>query len=184
MPRKVLRTVVRCSFVLALSSVFLGAAAAFAGTSTLPNPSVTFTTPGTKQVSLEVCNSGGCNTIVKSVTVLDPMPAVTGLGASPNPALTGDVVQLTGAGSGQPPLTYTWRIFNLLGTQISTVSGPSADWTANVLPGVYSVYLDVGNTHGTHTSLPAVVTVLPSSDYLFSDDFEQGNTSLWLSTPP
>jgi len=180
LPRSLLRTVVRCSLVLALSS----AAAAFAGTSTAPNPVVTFGTPGTKQITLQACNNGSCNTIVKSVTVLDPMPAVTSLAASPSPVMTGEVVHLSGAGTGQPPLTYTWRILNVLGAQIGTASGASADWTANVAPGVYSVYLDLGNAHGTNTPLPAVVTVLSSLSYIFSDGFEQGNTTVWLSSPP
>lgn len=180
MPRKVLCTVVRCSLALALS----GAAAAFAGTSTAPNPAVTFTTPGTKQVSLQVCNSGGCNTIVKTLTVLDPMPTVASVSATPNPVVQGDAVHLTGVGNGAPTLTFTWRILNVHGMQIGMASGVDADWTANVSPGVYSVYLDLTNAHGHGTSLPTVVTVLPSADYIFSDDFEQGDTNLWLSTPP
>jgi PKD repeat protein len=180
LPRKLLRTVVRCSFVLALS----GAAAAFASTSTAPSPIVTFGTPGTKQVTLQACNNGSCNTIVKSVTVLDPMPAVTNVGATPNPASTGDVLHLTGAGTGQPPLTFTWRILNVVGTQIGAAAGAAADWTATVPPGVYSVYLDLGNAHGSNTSLPAVVTVAASPAYIFMDGFEQGSTAVWLSSPP
>lgn len=179
MPRSLVCTVVRCSFVLAL----LGVAAAWASTSTAPSPVVTFGTPGTKQVTLQVCNGVSCDTIVKTVNVLDAMPGVTSAGASPNPALTGGVVHLTGAGSGQPPLTYSWRILNAFGTQIGAAAGAGADWTVNVAPGVYTVYLDVGNAHGTHTSSPTAVTVLPSASYLFSDDFEQGNTNSWLSSP-
>lgn len=169
----------RCSFVLALS----GAAAALASTSTAPQPVVTFGTPGTKQVTLQACNGTSCTTIVKSVNVLDPMPAVTSAVASPNPALTGEVIHLTGAGTGQPPLTYTWRIVNVLSAQVGAASGAAADWNANVPPGVYAVFLDLGNAHGTNTSLPTIVTVLPSLDYLFSDDFEGGNTNAWLSSP-
>lgn len=180
LPRSFLRTVVRCSLVLALS----GAAAAFAGTSTAPSPVVTFSTPGTKQVSLQACNSGGCTTIVKPVTVLDPMPAVTSLGASPNPALTGQIVHLTATGTGQPPLTFNWRILNVFGTQVGTASGASANWTASFSPGVYSVYLDLRNARGTNTPLPVAVSVLPSPSYVFSDGFELGNTRLWLTSPP
>ena len=178
MPPGFLRTVVRCSLVLALS----GAAAAFAGTSTATNPVVTFTSPGTKQVSLQACNSGGCNTAVKSVTVLNPMPAVASFDATPNPVMQGDVVHLTGVGNGAPVLTYTWRILDLSGAQVATLSGPSADWTVDVAPGLYSVYIDLSNSHGVNTPAPAVVTVLISS-YIFSDSFEQGNTNLWLESP-
>ncbi|HEV8240594.1 MAG TPA: hypothetical protein VGS57_14590 [Thermoanaerobaculia bacterium] len=178
MPRKP-PLVVRCSLVLALTS----AAAAFAGTSTAPNPVVTFSSPGTKQVSLQACNSGGCNTVVKSVSVLDPMPAVTSLLATPNPVVQGDTVHLTGVGNGAPPLTFNWRILDPGGTQVATFSGASADWTVNVAPGVYSVYLDLGNSHGVQTPQPAPVVVL-ITPFIFSDGFEQGNTNLWLSPPP
>ena len=179
LPRKLLRTVVRCFLVLAIS----GTATAFAGTSTTANPGVTFSTSGTKQITLQACNNGSCNTIVKSVTVLDPMPAVTSLGASPDPAMTSDVLHLTGAGTGQPPLTFTWRILNSLGAQLGTAAGAATDWTVDVPPGIYSVYLDVGNAHGTHTSLPAAVTVVASPAYIFMDGFEQGSSAVWLSSP-
>ena len=181
LPRSLVCTVVRCSFVLALS----GAAAAWASTSTAPSPVVTFGTPGTKQVSLKVCNYGLCETIVKTVTVLDPTPAVTSVSATPNPALTGDVIPLACIATGQPPLTFGWRILNVLGTQIATLSGPSANWTANVPPGVYTVYLDLSNAHGSLTPQPpTAVTVLPSASYIFSDGFEQGSPNAWLSSPP
>jgi len=129
LPRIRLGALVRCSLAVWLCC----AAAASASTSTAPNPLLSFTSPGTKQVSLQVCNSGGCTTVVHTVVVLDPNPAVTSLSATPGTVTAGGVVHLTGAGSGQPPLTYGWRIFNAVGGQVATLSGATADWTANVI---------------------------------------------------
>jgi hypothetical protein len=178
LPRIRLGALVRCSLAVWLCC----AAAASASTSTAPNPLLSFTSPGTKQVSLQVCNSGGCTTVVHTVVVLDPNPAVTSLSATPGTVTAGGVVHLTGAGSGQPPLTYGWRIFNAVGGQVATLSGATADWTANVAPGIYSVYLDVNNAHGTVTSAPAAVTVLPPP-LIFSDGFELGNAAAWQQIP-
>src|ERR1044072_5934479 len=165
------RKVVRCSLALLVSC----ATAAVAGTSTVTNPVATFGGTGNKQVSLQACNAGGCTTVVKSVTVLDPMPQVGSFSALPSIVFQGDAVHLTGAGSGAPPLPFTWRILNVLGSQVAPLTGPSVDWTANVPPGIYTVYLDLGNSHGVHTPLPALVTVLIPT-YLFSDGFEAGST--------
>jgi len=168
------RKVVRCSLALLVSC----AAAAVAGTSTATNPVVTFNGPGTKDVSLEACNAGGCTTVVKSVTVLNPMPQVGNFSATPNPVFQGDLVHLSGTGNGAPPLTYNWRIHDVLGTQVASLSGPDTDWTSNVAPGIYMVYLDLGNPHGVHTPPPALVTVLIPS-FLFGDGFEAGTTAAW-----
>ena len=169
-----LRKVVRCWLALLVSC----AAAAVAGTSTATNPVVTFNGPGTRQVTLQACNVGGCKTVVKSVTVLNPMPQVANFSATPSPVFQGDVVHLSGAGNGAPVLTYNWRIHDVLGTQVASLSGSSADWTSNVAPGIYTVYLDLSNSHGVHTPPPALVTVLISS-FLFSDGFEAGTTAAW-----
>jgi PKD repeat protein len=170
--------VVRCSLAVWLCC----AAAASAGTSTAPNPVVTFSGPGTKQVSLQVCNSGGCNTTVQTIVVLDPNPAVVWANATPGIVTVGDVVHLAGVASGQPPLNHAWYIFNALGGHVASLPGATADWTANVPAGIYSVYFDVNNAHGTVTSAPIAVTVLPGP-MIFSDGFELGSTVLWLRLP-
>jgi PKD repeat protein len=159
------------------------AAAASASTSTAPNPVASFTSAGTKQVSLEVCNSGGCHTTVHTVVVLNPLPVVTSLDASPAIVSIGDVVHFAATGTGQPPLTFRWRIFNPVGGHVVTLSGATADWTTSVTPGIYAIYLDLNNAHGTVTSAPVAVTVLPGP-MIFSDGFELGSTVLWLQPPP
>lgn len=179
MPRIRLGAVARCSLAVWLFC----AAAASASTSTAPNPVATFSSPGTKEVSLQVCHGGGCHTTVHTVVVLDPNPAVTSVGVSPVIVTVGDVVNLTGAGTGKPPLTFGWRIYNAAGGNVATIPGPTADWTANVPPGIYAVYFDVINAHGIAISAPVAVTVVPLPA-IFSDGFELGSTVLWLQPPP
>ncbi|HET9768120.1 MAG TPA: hypothetical protein VFS60_14800 [Thermoanaerobaculia bacterium] len=177
MPRIRPGAVVRCSLAVWLCC----AAAASAGTSTAPNPVASFVTPGTKDVSLRVCNSGGCTTAVHTIVVLDPNPVITSVNVTPSIVTVGAVVHLAGAVSGQPPLNYGWYIFNAVGGHVASLPGATVDWTANVPPGIYSAYFDVNNAHGSVTSAPVPVTVL--SQLIFSDGFELGSTVLWLNLP-
>ena len=177
MPRNLPRTLERCSLVLSLSC----AAVASAGTSIDVNPEVTFGTPGTKQVSLQVCAAGACRTVTKTVTVLDPMPAVTSLVVTPTPVPQGGVVRFSAAGSGQPPLTYRWRVVDAAATTVATLVGVTVDWTAIDPPGVYSVFLDLSNGSGLVTSPASVVTV-SASPFIFGDGFELG-AARWLKSP-
>jgi hypothetical protein len=142
----------------------LGAApAARAATSTLQNPVTVFTTPGSKQVSLTVCNGGLCTTKTSTVVVLDPMPAVTGAGISTVTAEVGQLVRLNGTGTGRPPLTFTWHVAPLLGTAV-TVPGATAWWdTTGLTPGIYTAGLTISNVDGAATSLPLTVALLPAA---------------------
>src|SRR6476660_2212662 len=72
---------------LLFSSLVIPMADAWAqGTSNLPNPTVPFSAPGTQQVTLQVCNAGGCTTKMLSVVVLDPLPKIL---SSSMPTLVG-----------------------------------------------------------------------------------------------
>ncbi|HXT49679.1 MAG TPA: hypothetical protein VN811_01480 [Thermoanaerobaculia bacterium] len=173
------RTVGCWSLVLLLA----GAGAAWAGTSNAPNPVVTFDSPGTKQVVLEVCNANGCTQITQSVVVLNPSPSVIDYDADPTTLFNGFVVHFSAAANGAPPLTYTWRVVDLVGTQVATFQGATTDWTANVAPGLYSVYLDVSNVHGTHTPVIPIELTILLSPFVFSDGFEGGSTLLWQQMP-
>jgi hypothetical protein len=141
------------AFFLALSS----APAAHAGTSNLKNPTISFATAGTKQVTLNVCNSFGCTPVTKNVVVLDPMPKV--LGAT-IPALVGvgQAVPLQDSVTGRPPLTHRWLFSN-----DQVVTGSPATWTAPSTPGIYTAHVEVSNTDGTASSLPFTITVVPST---------------------
>jgi hypothetical protein len=138
-----------------------------AGTSTERNPTFTFSSPGVKHVTLEVCNEAGCEEVTKTITVLDPTPIIDAAVIGPVAVEAGRLVRLAANGHGQPPLGYSWRV--VLGTSITTgapvmqAAGPLAWWdTTGLAPGLYAVQLDLTNGVGTvASSLPTLVTVLP-----------------------
>jgi hypothetical protein len=127
------------------------------------NPTVTFSTPGSKLVTLQVCNAGGCTTAMQTVVVLDPMPKIL---SSSMPTLvgTGQTVSLQDTASGRPPMTHRW-IFSSLGLDL-VVTGSPAAWTAPLLPGDYQAHLEVSNTDGLASTTPATVKV---RSYTFAD---------------
>lgn len=149
-------------FVLFPLGLLLAAGAAWGGTSTLQNPTVTFSTPGTKQVSLQVCNLAGCSTVTKNVVVLDPKPVIQST-SIPILVGVGQAVTLQAITKGKPPLTHAWT---LAGGTSTIVSGNPAVWNAPGAPGVFLATLQVTNADGTASSLPVTVTVVPST---FSD---------------
>ena len=127
------------------------------------NPTVTFSTPGPKQVTLEVCNEGACNSITQTVIVLDPMPAIVSAVVGAATAEAGQLVSLSGSGTGQPPLVYTWRLLQGL-TLVREVSGAQG-WldTTGLAPGAYTVALRLSNAAGQVESLPAPLVLLPAA---------------------
>jgi hypothetical protein len=158
----------RSAVVLLLTlSAFGPAGPLAAGTSNLASPAVVFATPGPKLVTLQVCNSSGCNTIQKTVNVSNPLPAVVSAVVSPLTVETGQLVRLTGSGSGPGALSYTWRV--LLGTSpVASLPGASTWWdTRGVAPGAYLVGLRVANSAGFVDSVPATVLVLPETPASF-----------------
>jgi hypothetical protein len=132
----------------------LSAPALWAGTSILQNPTVTFTTPGTKQVTLQVCNHAGCQSVTQAITVLDPKPAVTTSSVAPVQTQAGQLVFLTGAGTGKPPLSFSWQVTPAGGgSPVATLSGTSVWWnTAGVPPGAYTVSFRINNSAGSAVS--------------------------------
>ena len=147
----------------ALGGALLVASAGLAEAQSVSNeqhPTHTFSTPGEYQVTIEVCNWGGCNSITKTVTVLDPQPSIVSalLGAATVEA--GQLVPLSGSGKGQPPLVYTWRVFQGAAL-VREVSGASA-WldTAGLAPGAYLVVLRLTNAPGQAESTALLLTLL------------------------
>jgi PKD repeat protein len=130
-------------------------------TSTLQNPVITFSTPGAHQVTLTTCNAGGCSTVVKTVTVLDPMPSIVSAVVGAATAEVGQLVSLSGSGTGKPPLVYTWRLLQEAAL-VRQVSG-ELGWldTSGLAPGDYTVQLRISNDSGFVESLPAVLVLLP-----------------------
>jgi hypothetical protein len=145
---------------LAGALLLFAAPALWAATSNQQNPVVTFTAPGVKQVTLQACNSGGCSTVTKSVTVLDPTPVVTGAGFSPALPEAGQLVRLTATGIGQPPLSFNWQVPG--GTQ--PPSGSSVWWdTAGMAPGAYVVTLQLQNSAGIALPVALPVVLAPAT---------------------
>jgi hypothetical protein len=130
------------------------------GTSTEQNPTATFSTWGPHEVKLTVCNASDCHSMTKTVTVLDPRPAVISSTVWVTSVEVGQVVPLSGSGKGQPPLGYTWRVFQ--GTSlIRELPGASAWWqTDGVAPGLYTAVLSITNASGLAESVPQEVLVL------------------------
>lgn len=129
----------------------LYASTAWAGTSTQQSPTVTFTAPGTKQVTLQVCNPRECNTVTRTITVLDPKPAVTSSWLAPVLPETGQLVFLTGAGTGKPPLAYTWQMVPAGGgAPVASFTGATIWWnTAGLPPGGYVASFRINNSAGS-----------------------------------
>jgi len=128
-------------------------------TSVLQNPTFSFSTPGQKQVTLKACNLQGCTTITQTLTVLDPTPVITSALVGSSTVEAGQLVKLTGAGHGQPPLTYTWRAMNAAHPEID-VLGAGTWWnTTGVAPGTYTVVLHLENPAGSVESTPVSVVV-------------------------
>jgi hypothetical protein len=127
--------------------------------STAQNPTAAFSTYGPHEVTLTACNNWGCQSVTKTVTVLDPRPAVTLSKVWVSSVEVGQFVPLSGAGKGQSPLDYVWRIFQ--GTSlIQELPGASAWWaTDGVAPGLYTAVLGITNASGAAESLPKAVLV-------------------------
>jgi len=143
-------------------ALLLPAASAWAqGASTASSPTVTFSTFGSKVVTLRACNSAGCNTVTKTVTVLDPRPQIVG---TTIPALvgTGQPVTLQDTATGRPPLTHRWTLSDVANNS-TVVNGDPATWNAPAVPGVYLAQLQVSNGDGSASSVPVPVTVVAST---------------------
>lgn len=152
---------------LLCSSFLVLAGAAGAATSTLYSPSVTFTSPGVKDVTLSICNRSGCDEVTKQVVVLDPAPAVVTATASPAAVEAGQLVRLSGSGTGMPPRTLKWQIFQGL-TLVAEVNAATGYWdTAGRAPGAYAAVLSVSNAVGTAESLPQPVLLTPKQGTRF-----------------
>ena len=146
--------------VLLLGSVALQAQS----TSNQKNPVHTFSMPGAHQVTLTTCNAGGCSTVTKTVTVLNPVPSIVSAVVGMTTAEVGQLVSLSGTGKGKPPLVYTWRVFQ--GVNLVREVPGALGWldTAGMSPGAYTVVLRISNSSGQVESLPApLVLVSPAA---------------------
>ena len=148
------QSLTRRALLFSIAVLLFSNAWAQSGTSTVQSPTATFSTPGTKVVTLQTCNASGCSTTTQTVVVLDPMPKV--LSSSIPPLVgVGQTVTLQDSASGRPPLTHKW-IFSGIAP---TVTGSPVSWTAPLLPGDYQAHLEVSNVDGLIQTAPVTVKV-------------------------
>jgi len=137
--------------------LLIPAPAVWAGTSTQQSPAMTFSTAGSREVTLQACNALGCSSVTKTVTLLDPKPAVSTASFAPLLPEAGQMVRLTAAGTGKPPLAYSWQAAQ------ASLSGTTVWWNTAGLPaGAYSVSLQIQNGSGTAT-LPLPIILAPAA---------------------
>jgi hypothetical protein len=147
----------RRAFALFLALVPLAAGVQAQTTSTAQDPTTTFSSPGTQQVTLKACNSTGCNTITKNVVVLDPVPHIVTMSTPPPLTGIGLPVTLQDTSTGRRRLTHRCVFSSTLPDIV--VTGNPATWIP-LIPGTYQAHLEVSNGDGTATSTPAPVSVV------------------------
>ena len=162
-----------------LGALVVVATSALAGTSTAHNPSVVFTTPGTKTVTLKACNTTywwlppSCATKTLTVTVLDPTPSILDASVSPGELPIPQSFHLAATGTGRPPLSYSWRVLDASLVTVATLPGSTTDWsTASASAGAYSVVLDLTNGAGTTVSSLPMPIVVDADPRIFWSGFE------------
>ena len=162
-------SILRTFFLLSFGLLIL-AGSVQAETSTQRNPTFTFTSPGSKPVTLRVCNANGCNSVTKTVVVLDPLPKIASAGF-PLLVGTGQAISLQATTSGRPPLTHRW-ILSSIGFSDVVLTGNPVVWNTPASARVFTARLEVTNVDGAVGSLPSVVTVIGAS-------FADVPTSYW-----
>ena len=162
----------RAQYAIALAGAFLLAAPAVQGaTSNQQSPTVTFPTSGAKQVTLRACNFLGCTETTQTVTLLDPRPLVGTAGFTPALPEAGQMVRLTGTGTGKPPLTLSWQPAPVAGSPLTAINGGAVWWnTAGLAAGPYTLTFQVQNTAGSvNTVLPITLAAASVLDFYTID---------------
>jgi PKD repeat protein len=132
------------------------------GSSTVQNPTHTYTTPGTYTVTLTVSGPGGSDTETKmGYITVSHAPPQADFTATPRSGVVPLTVQFTSTASGTVT-TYAWD-FGDGGS--STVQNPTHTYTT---PGTYTVTLTVSGPGGSDTETKTafiIVTQSPVNDY-------------------
>ncbi|MBX2928260.1 MAG: PKD domain-containing protein [Saprospiraceae bacterium] len=123
-------------------------------TSTLPNPTVTYSTPGTYEVTLITGNAAGTSMLTQTVTVITAPQA-----ASFDFAVNGTLVEFSGEASGATE--YLWDFGDGEG---STSQNPSHSYADD---GAYIVTFTASNACGSFTTTDTVTisNALPSVNF-------------------
>ncbi|MFZ5551976.1 MAG: PKD domain-containing protein, partial [Bacteroidota bacterium] len=126
-------------------------------TSTLQNPTVTYNTPGTYNVTLTATNASGSNTLTQNnyITV-NAVPAATA--GSNSPVCTGNTINLTAntvAGA-----TYSWTG---PGGFTSTLEDPTRPSATTAMAGTYTVTITANGCTSAASSANVVVNTTPTA---------------------
>jgi len=141
------------------------------GTSTLKNPSHTYTSPGTYTVTLIATNSSGSDTETKVdyITVLPPQPPIADFTASSTSISMGDSVTFTDQ-SQNAPTSWSWTFEG--GTPgTSTAQNPTV--TYNTV-GTFDVTLVATNAQGQDTETKVDYINVADKPYCTSQGNSQG----------
>ncbi|MFM7054504.1 MAG: PKD domain-containing protein, partial [Bacteroidota bacterium] len=125
-------------------------------TSTLQNPSVTYSTAGTYNVSLVVTSSNGCSATRTVPVTINPLPIASF--NAPTTVCQGSVTPLVNtSGPGSGTITgYAWNFGN---GQTSVASNPTVTY-AN--PGNYTITLTITNSFGCTATATHSIAVNPT----------------------
>ncbi len=151
MPICLLAPLLAAAAALAAEPAALGAAAT--------NPTVTFATPGPHDVTLKVCNSAGCDSVTKTIVVLDPLPKVISISG---PSLLGTAqppASYSTITTGRPPTFDTWTLTYPDASQIS--SAAATFFVTPIFVGAHTLSFTLANLSGTATA-SASISVVPS----------------------
>lgn len=159
------------------------------GTSILPNPSHTYTAPGTFTVTLIVTNAAGCTDTLVMPSFIQIIPPVASIGALPFEGCFPLPVTFTDLSvSVEPIVSWAWD-FGDGGT--STLQNPSHTYVA---AGVYNISLIIINSAGCTDTANFTVTAgpQPTADFwatpliacvgdsiIFSDSSNSALTWFW-----
>lgn len=116
------------------------------GTSTDPNPTHTYTTAGSYQVTLTATNKYGSSEFSRTITFF-PTASFT---ITPKPLHVGDTVSFTNTSTGTEQMDYSW---NFGDGATSTATSPSHTYVG---VGPYTVTLTAHNLNGTDTETMTV----------------------------
>ena len=126
-----------------------------------------FTSPGTKIVTLKVCNAAGaCSTTTKTLVVLNPKPFLTS--HTPVPPLVGSAslpLSLDAVFQGRPPLQPSWKVSASPLRPARTLPMARWLWFPDSF-GAYTLSFTVRNSSGSASSPSYSTVVVPST---FSD---------------
>lgn len=137
---------------------------AVATAQTTPTVRKSWSTPGSRTVTLTVCNAKGCSTKQAVVTVLDPKPVLVSwttpalLGSNDPPASLSAVVQ------GKPPVTTKWTLTSPAGA-VRTATGTETLFSP-VGVGTHQVQLALSSLYGSVPASKRSIRVVASH---FSD---------------